>query len=293
MTIATHCRRFALISWLCTLDAVCRVIRPIAPGEELTFTYTDLYLPRIDRREKLLSSHCFACDCNRCTDDSVSSLDARVTGFRCDRPSCESTDAVVSFDSGICSSCAKPHSRGRSHLRQVYVQAAERLQRGEAAYRQGSLDSARDILESLLQDVGNVLYRSHILVYSSLHHLTSLCVQLDDAWAAGNYCRRAISCLQEVFPKYHTETAMMHRELAYIEWRLASGSEHKMANAAPTRQQPRPGALRSRAVAEFDKAMQIIEVCYGPHREVYQKLLDAKSACAAGENAPEPTPPGT
>eukprot|EP01043_Picozoa_sp_COSAG02_P057589 COSAG02_NODE_7017_length_3225_cov_8.096929_2_plen_272_part_00 len=271
------------------------MIRPIAPGEELTFTYTDLYLPRTDRRDKLLNSHCFVCDCSRCTDESAVSLDARITGFRCDHPTCISTDAVVSLESGICSSCAKPYSRGSTHLRQVYVQAVERLQSGEAAYKRGRYDNARDLLESLLQDFGSVLYRSHLVIYSSLHHLTSLCVQLGDGMAAGNYCRRAISCLQEIFPRYHTETAMMHRELAHIEWRLATGNgEHETTNkTAASRREPSPEALRSRAVVEFDKAMDIIEACYGPERDIYRQLLEAKAACAAGEDAPKPTPPGT
>ena len=38
-----------------------RAIRPISRGEELTITYTDLYLPRPARQDKLLGSHCFQC----------------------------------------------------------------------------------------------------------------------------------------------------------------------------------------------------------------------------------------
>ena len=267
------------------------MIRPIAPGEELTFTYTDLYLPRTDRREKLLGSHCFACDCSRCTDESPVSLDVRITGFSCDRSTCKSIDAVVSLESGVCSSCTRPHSHGSTHLRQVYVQAVQRLQNGEAAYKQRRHDNARDILESLLQDFGSVLYRSHLVIYSSLHHLTSLCVQLGDDLAAGNYCRRAIICLQEMFPRYHTETAMMHRELAYIEWRLATrrGEHETTKETASSRRDPSPEALRSRAVVEFEKAMDIIEVCYGTERNIYQQLRKAKTACAAGKDAPNPT----
>lgn len=271
------------------LNCIYSVIRPIVPGEELTFTYTDLYLPRTDRREKLLNSHCFACDCDRCTDESVTSLDIRITGFCCDRSTC-TPDAVVSFESGICSSCAKRHSRGITHLRQLYVQAAERLQSGEVAYKQGYHVEARGILESLVQDFGGTLYRSHLVIYSSLHHLTFLCVHIGDMLAAGDYCRRAIRCLQEVFPKYHTETAMMHRELAYIEWKHASGvHEHETATTAAARQGT-PATPRTRAVAEFARALEIVAVCYGQDREVYRSLLKAKEACAKGENPPiEPT----
>ena len=280
--------------WATTLNPIDRVIRPIEPGEELTFTYTDLYLPRTDRREKLLSSHCFECDCSRCMDESAISLDARITGFSCNRPTCKSANAVVSFESGICSNCAKHHSRGSKQLRHLYVQAAERLQRGEAAYKEARHEKARKILESLLQEFGNILYRSHLVIYSSLQHLTTICMQLNDALAAGEYCRRAISCLQEVFPKYHTETAMMHRELAYIEWRLASrGGKHETVKTADIRQTATPKALRSRALVAFDAALEILEVCYGAERDVYQQLLQAKAACAAGKSAPELTRPGT
>ena len=80
------------------------------------------------------------------------------------------------------------------------MQAAERLQRGEAAYKQQRYGEARKTLESLIEDFGDALYRSHLVIYSSLHHLTALCVELGDQPAAGGYCRRAISCLEEMFP---------------------------------------------------------------------------------------------
>ena len=72
---------------------------------------------------------------------------------------------------------------------------------------------------------------------------------------------------------------MMHRELAYIEWRLASrGGTHETAETTDIRQKATPEALRSRAVVAFDAALEIMEVCYGAERDVYQQLLRAKAA---------------
>ena len=174
---------------------------------------------------------------------------------------------MVSLETGICSSCGQ--RRKLQHLRRLYAQAAERLQRGEAAYKQQRYGEARKTLESLIEDFGDALYRSHLVIYSSLHHLTALCVELGDRPAAGGYCRRAISCLEEMFPAYHTETAMMRQELAHIEWRLESH--------------------RAVAVDEFDRALEIVAVCYGKDRPAFMELTEAMAACAAGEPPPPPS----
>lgn len=195
-----------------------RPIRPIARGEELTFTYTDLYLPRPDRQEKMLRSHCFTCACERCTDASKASLDDRITGLRCHYATCTDDAAVMPIATGLCSTCGKRHNRGSRYIQQLYMDAVERLQEGETAFKQGQHREARIVFEKLLSDFSDELYKSHLVVYSAYHHLSTLCTKLKDHEAAAGYCREAIRCLEEMFPKYHTETAMMHRDLAFIEW---------------------------------------------------------------------------
>ena len=178
---------------------------------------------------------------------------------------------MVPLDKGICSVCGKRPDGGIRHLQQAYIESVKRLQQGEASFEQGKHDRARDIFETLLADFGEELYRSHVVIYSSLHHLTQLCATLGDLAAAAAYCRRAIRCLQEVFPPYHTETAMMHRELGHIEWRrlFAEG-----------------GAAPSPAVAAFDAALAIVGVCLGEGRDAYAELRGARARCGAGKAPP-------
>ena len=56
-----------------------RPLRALAPGEELTIQYTDLYLPRGLRRARLGSSHGFHCMCERCCDEQA--LAVRLAPF--------------------------------------------------------------------------------------------------------------------------------------------------------------------------------------------------------------------
>ena len=155
-----------------------------------------LETPGPARRAKLLASHCFECDCSRCADDSGHSLDARISGFACERGgsggSCGDASAVVPLETAVCSGCGGKHSLGVAGLQQLYLKSVGRLQEGEAAYKCRDYRASRTVFESILSEFTptntqaqgqgrqNLLYRSHVVVYSSLHHLTSLCSALND-----------------------------------------------------------------------------------------------------------------
>eukprot|EP01052_Picozoa_sp_SAG31_P015266 SAG31_NODE_977_length_10615_cov_93.546786_1_plen_662_part_00 len=58
---------------------VVRTIAPVASGEELTITYTDLYALKASRRGKLAAQYKFDCACPRCAEG----WDQEIEGVRC------------------------------------------------------------------------------------------------------------------------------------------------------------------------------------------------------------------
>lgn len=50
----------------CVLRCVSSCIRPVGVGEELTHSYIDPMATTASRRQKLLATYCFECDCAKC-----------------------------------------------------------------------------------------------------------------------------------------------------------------------------------------------------------------------------------
>ena len=56
----------------------------------------------------------------------------------------------------------------------------------------------------------------HTLIYNAYHHLMSAANAGGDVPAGADYARQAIVCLTKVYPKNHSEIAMMHCALAQV-----------------------------------------------------------------------------
>lgn len=236
-----------------------RCIRDIRKGEELTITYTDLYLKRSVRRQKLLDSHCFECCCVRCSDTSASSIDARINGLRCRSSGC---NGLVTVEKALCQQCDAKYN---PHELQAQVATAhEKFEQAISVYKKRDFTAAREELENFMHTFGNVLCDMHTLTYNALHKLMSVCNALSDAKAGASYARKAIESLQKVYPKYHSELAMMHAALAQTEWKRFTDDGDSNALAA--------------AVHSFDKCLHILAICYGQDHEACKLLLFCYSA---------------
>eukprot|EP01048_Picozoa_sp_COSAG05_P012851 COSAG05_NODE_1320_length_5193_cov_4.563997_2_plen_497_part_00 len=249
-----------------------RCIREVAKGEEITITYTDLYLPRPVRRAKLLTSHCFECSCARCEDGGSESIDAKLSGFRCKSAGC---DGVVSQPTaedpagipGTCSRCEAHYDP--QVLKATAAAAAAAFDAAAAIYKERKFDAARNAFENFMAAYGDSeLHPGHTLVYNALHQLMSVCNATGDAEVGSEYCRRAITCLKTVYPPYHSEVAMMHAALAQTEWRRYTDTKDRQAQAA--------------TVAAFDDCVKVLEVCYGEGHEAHKELSKLRAASATG-----------
>lgn len=242
-----------------------RTIKPIAEGEELTITYTDLYLPRDVRREKLLSSHYFHCGCDRCTDPAPDSLDVQLSGFACLSDGC---DGLVPARGNACLSCGARYDP--QMLEGAAVQATALYQEGLKSQGERDYKGAGEKFAQLVQQFGNHLHRRHTLLYNSFHHLMSASNAVSDPAAGASFARRAISCIEAVYPRYHSEVAMMHAALAQTEWQRFTND---------------PSLLTSQkaAIASFDRCLAILAVCYGKTHEAHTELskLCAPTPCAS------------
>ena len=195
-----------------------RLLRALAPGEELTIQYTDLYLPRGLRRAKLASSHGFECMCERCCDCQALAVDRRVEGFRCREPGCaglvppppgvgsgeENTSPPWEW---LCVQCGVDYSAKSQSLLAIAARAADEYSSAVAEQKApgGSHEACRTRLEQLLRDVEPVLYPEHTVLYNTHHHLFSSCNALEDTEDATDHCHAALRCLKNVYPPFHPE----------------------------------------------------------------------------------------
>jgi hypothetical protein len=109
------------------------------------------------------------------------------------------------------------------------------------------------------------------------------------------HCKRAVRCLEEVYPLYHTETALMLRSLARLEWQRLAGSsggvdvpisaaavEAAAADvAAGGVGAVRAAAARAAAKVALRRALEIVEVCYGRQHVGYDELAAELAECTA------------
>ena len=104
------------------------------------------------------------------------------------------------------------------------------------------------------------------------------------------HCKQAVRCLEEVYPPYHTETALMLRSLARLEWqRLTAGTggvdvpitAAVAVEGASGVEAVRAAAARAAAKVALRKAVGIVEVCYGREHAGYAELAAELAECTA------------
>ena len=62
-----------------------RTLQPIKKGEQITYSYCDLFLPREERQKILSKSYFFECKCDRCTSNLDDSVDRFLISFDCQK----------------------------------------------------------------------------------------------------------------------------------------------------------------------------------------------------------------
>ena len=188
-----------------------RTLREVDPDEELTIQYTDLYLHRADRKDKLALSHCFDCSCTRCADSAdLQALDRRVQGFRCGVQRCDGLvppplDGGSDSDKGCwtCVKCGSSHHHRKDALQRSAAEAMVTYGTALESSRRGDFEAARMLLEGLIAKHSPQLFWQHSALYNTHHALFSACNALEDTEDAASAAASALACLRATYPPFH------------------------------------------------------------------------------------------
>lgn len=192
-----------------------RALTTIEPDEELTIQYTDLYLPRAERRERLQNSHCFSCACSRCTDQGgqqQQTVDQRIEGFRCGAKNCDglvppplsaATTSGSQNDCWICVKCGESHAHRADSLQRSASAAKVLYTTAVETQRRGDFEAARSLLEDLISQHSSALFWQHAILYNAHHALFSACNALEDTEDAASAAAKALACIRAVYPPFH------------------------------------------------------------------------------------------
>jgi SET and MYND domain-containing protein len=223
-----------------------RALTEIEPDEELTIQYTDLYLPRAERRNKLESSHCFSCACPRCTEQGNQTADQRVEGFRCGVKKCDglvppplpTATATATVGPGaagaekqnaswICVKCGQSHAHRRETLQRSAAAAKVLYTTAVETQRRGDFEAARSLLEKLISQHSSALFWQHAILYNAHHALFSACNALEDTEDAATAAAKALACLRAVYPPYHpVRLAVFEQRIVRFLARIADMRAH-------------------------------------------------------------------
>jgi NTP pyrophosphatase (non-canonical NTP hydrolase) len=195
-----------------------RALCEIDPDEELTIQYTDLYLSRHERQEKLLSSHCFTCACPRCCEGGGGTggggeggtLDCRVEGYRCGLKRCDGLVPPPLHEGGsgggvewVCVKCGASHSHRADALRRSAAEAKVVYATAIESSRRGDYEAARTLLEDLIAKHSPSLFWQHSVLYNAHHALFSACNALEDTEDATSAASKALACIRATYPPFH------------------------------------------------------------------------------------------
>ena len=223
-----------------------RALTEIEPDEELTIQYTDLYLPRAERRNKLESSHCFSCACPRCTEQGNQTADQRVEGFRCGVKKCDglvppplptatatatvgpgAAGAEKQTASWICVKCGQSHAHRAETLQRSAAAAKVLYTTAVETQRRGDFEAARSLLEKLISQHSSALFWQHAILYNAHHALFSACNALEDTEDAATAAAKALACLRAVYPPYHpVRLAVFEQRIVRFLARIADMRAH-------------------------------------------------------------------
>ncbi|CAG8493713.1 2130_t:CDS:2 [Paraglomus occultum] len=197
-----------------------RSIRKIEIGEEVTISYTDLFLTGEERRKELHERYFFTCRCELCEKyKSVSEVDPR-SALRCTNTSCANpVDQPSTFDKDeeyvVSCNCGKVSTFDMAAL-------DDSLEKARSLFKKGSELSASEP-ENALTYLHQAFLIQQSLLYFANHELVMTHRALFDCDSKLHKWDEALQhaeCLERVynavFPEYHPDTALQIYRVAKI-----------------------------------------------------------------------------
>eukprot|EP00742_Colponemidia_sp_Colp-10_P005740 GILJ01006135.1.p1 GENE.GILJ01006135.1~~GILJ01006135.1.p1 ORF type:complete len:567 (+),score=73.22 GILJ01006135.1:41-1702(+) len=261
-----------------------RAIRDISADEEVSVHYVDLYQPLHQRREALLQSKHFLCQCRRCLGSiqNASSIDRFLSALCC--PQCGKRFLLQSNPQDVtvvqCESCNWKTTQ--LAMDKVVDDAKLLLAQAEAKISLRQHGAARKLLDQLMDRYEAVdepkgsssrryLHPDHYILFSALTPLLNCCNAEQDYLAAAKCCRRIVGSMDRHFPVNHYEKGPF----------LISLAESLLAFVGSRSNLPRKSSHQYRQEAKdaLARACEVYGVCLGADhkatRAVQAKLAQA------------------
>lgn len=179
-------------------QSVITTVKDVAAGVELTISYVDLYLPNTDRREKLLGTKSFWCQCARCL-DPVS--DFSIDGVRCTR--CQDGYFMPPLlDEGFesksdtiyrCSLCST--SLSKTNFDEVQRKSSQDFEAALDFAKIRNFEAAKRSLEAFRMRSKETLHPNHHHLFNSLPPLINACIKVQEFGLAIQYAKETIALM--------------------------------------------------------------------------------------------------
>eukprot|EP00741_Cyanophora_paradoxa_P014922 tig00020830_g14396.t1 len=257
-------------------ELVVRAVVPVAKGEELCLSYTDMYQVAAVRQEHLQNTYYFKCECPRCKEEAGgASPDRFLRAFRCPIPRCtgvleaaEKGEEAATCAALRCGKCGE-RKEGAEQVRSMEAVARAFLAKGTEQREGGLFPEARATLEQLLALYEKVLHGHHVVLFQAYSGLMNVCNATLDLHAAATYCRKIIHLMENAgcYPRQHPDIC--------AHWAFLGNSYLCIAQSGGTPEQELPELLRQAADA-FTRCHAMLRVCRGAlhpaTRDAFSKL---------------------
>lgn len=197
-----------------------RTLRPIKKGEELCFSYVDLYQGRDDRRHDLATTKFFYCECDRCgKKDSV--LPKTHKDVYLDGVVCKDCGKGVMISEKLnakedevrtCSlSCGGSTKVTEKEFNEIQMNATRDFSNAYQHIRERNYGEARKALEAFMDkyESSKILHPFHYHLFNALIPLMNCCNYQEDLEASIKYNRLILKKMEEssVYPPNYPEVS--------------------------------------------------------------------------------------
>lgn len=255
-------------------EVLIRAVRDIKEGEELTISYINMYQPRPARRQELLSTKYFYCECPRCSSKKGSKTwlaDLKIDGLKC--PACGGLFAPDSddldYESLPSTSTLSCLSCNATTPLSSYLSKSSQLTRDHATaldmYSSGRHNFASTLFARFLQNNEPTWSDAHHLLYDADNKLSGSLSHVENNFSkALSHLNSALTRLEssEALPEIWPDRANLlvaYAQLSEMQAELVA------AKKGPSTGQGEEEAskLVEQAKKAWDKAIEMCVVLYG------------------------------
>ncbi|XP_077570070.1 N-lysine methyltransferase SMYD2-A [Stigmatopora nigra] len=175
-----------------------RAVKEISPGEEVFNSYIDLLYPTDDRKERLLDSYFFTCQCTECTTRSKDKEKMEIRKLSSGAPEPEEIRAMVRYAKNVIEEFRRAkHYKSPSELLEMCELSQEKM--------------------------GAIFADTNVYMLHMMYQAMGVCLYTQDWDGAMNYGEKIVQPYSVHYPAYSLNVASMYLKLG----RLYLGLEKK------------------------------------------------------------------